>query len=127
MSAQSGGTGTITFSISSVQLEVGATATPFEYVDAATQQSRCQRHFIASPFYVSKYADSAGDWGFGTVFFKTTMRTSSPNVLLSSFVYTNCSNAVVNLVGKDYFLIYASTSGATEAAIAGAYTAEDEL
>ena len=126
-SAQSVATGTITFSISSVQLEVGATATPFEYVDAATQQSRCQRYFIASPFYVSRYADSAGTWGFGNVFFKTTMRTSLPTIALSSIVYTNCSSASTSIIGKDYFLINGSTSGATEASIAGDYTAESEL
>lgn len=126
-SAQSVATGTITFSISSVQLEVGATATPFEYIDCATQQSRCQRYFIASPFYVSRYADSAGTWGFGSVFFKTTMRTSLPTIALSSLVYTACSSASTSILGKDYFLINASTSGATEASIAGAYTAESEL
>lgn len=126
-STQSMATGTATFSISSVQLEVGATATPFEYIDCATQQSRCQRYFIASPFYVSRYANSAGTWGFGSVFFKTTMRTSLPTIALSSLVYTACSSASTSILGKDYFLINASTSGATEASIAGAYTAESEL
>lgn len=126
-SAQSGGTGTITFSISSVQLEIGPTATPFEYIDAATQQSRCQRYFITSPFYVTRYANAAGTWGFGSVFFKTTMRTLSPTIVLSSIVYTACGSAFTSQVCKDSFLISAVTSGLTDATVSGAYTAESEL
>jgi len=126
-SAQSVATGTITFSISSVQLEIGVAATPFEYIDAATQQSRCQRYFITSPFYVTRYVNAAGTWGFGSVFLKTTMRTSSPTIALSSLVYTACGSALTSQVCKDSFLISAVTSGLTDASVAGVYTAESEL
>ena len=53
-STQGDSTGTITFNIGSVQLEKGATATPFEYIDASTQQMRCQRYYMKAPFYVTR-------------------------------------------------------------------------
>jgi hypothetical protein len=57
------GTSGATFYITGVQLEVGSSATGFEYVDYGTQLSMCQR------YYEVLYADSSTIGVISTIFF----------------------------------------------------------
>jgi hypothetical protein len=126
-SVQGGSTGTLTFNVSSVQLEVGSTATPCEYIDCSTQLSRCQRYYLKAPFYLTRYAGAAGIWGMGPIYFKTTARTGAPAVTLSNLVYTSCSSAFISFNTEDGAMINASSAGATDMALTGTYVMDAEL
>ena len=70
------GTSGATFYITGVQLEVGSSATGFEYVDYSTQLSMCQRYFVNIPpnfETIAYYSDRPGN---GMMFLPVTMRTS---------------------------------------------------
>lgn len=126
-SAQSVATGTATLSISSVQLEEGSTATPFEYVDVTTQQSRCQRYFTTSSFYLARYVNGGQTFAGGTIFNKVTSRLTSPAVTLSGIVYSLCSGASVSNITSDSFVVNATTSSNAEATVSATYTVDAEL
>lgn len=126
-STQSVATGTITLSFGSVQLERGATATPIEYIDVATQQARCQRYFISSSFYLARYINGAQTFPVGTLFNKVTSRLTSPTVTLSNITYGLCSGAFVSNITQDSFVVNATSSSNAEATLSATYTVDAEL
>lgn len=70
------GTSGATFYITGVQLEVGSSATGFEYVDYGIQLVMCQRYFVKIPTdyeTIAYYSDRPGN---GMMFLPVTMRAS---------------------------------------------------
>jgi hypothetical protein len=82
------GTNGATFYITGVQLEVGTSATGFEYVDYTTQLCMCQRYFYKPDISVTRfYGCVFGTSGFINIPMPVTMRvsptsTSTTNALL---------------------------------------------
>lgn len=62
------GTNGATFYITGVQLEVGSSATGFEFVDATTQLAMCQRYFLTGLGQTWGQSFSGGSGVFGIVF-----------------------------------------------------------
>jgi len=105
------GTSGATFYITGVQLEVGSSATGFEYVDYTTQLCMCQRYFYKNFPQVTNAPISQGG-AFGDTqtvvsFFKlpVTMRTT-PTVAQSGTSVANAS------VGSPTSVIASTTMGA---------------
>ena len=89
------GTTSATFQLALVQLEVGSTATPFEYLQYGTQLALCQRYFYVIP--VGAYGfpcPSTGGFAYVQRYdFKVSMR-AAPTM---SWNYTSSSNlAAIN-------------------------------
>jgi len=102
------GTNGATFYITGVQLEVGSSATGFEYVNYQTSLANCQR------YYAKTTGNTSGAVGFGlstgaataTVYAKcpTTMRTT-PTVSQSSTTVSDCvtyTPTVTSIAGANY-------------------------
>ena len=102
------GTSGATFYITGVQLEVGSSATGFEYVNYQTSLANCQR------YYAKTTGNTSGAIGFGlstgaataTVYAKcpTTMRTT-PTVSQSSTTVSDCvtyTPPVTSIAGANY-------------------------
>ena len=102
------GTNGATFYITGVQLEVGSSATGFEYVNYQTSLANCQR------YYAKTTGNTSGAVGFGlstgaataTVYAKcpTTMRTT-PTVSQSSTTVSDCvtyTPPVTSIAGANY-------------------------
>ena len=106
------GTNGATFYITGVQLEVGSSATGFEYVNYQTSLTNCQRYF----FIVAR--DDAGPIGIANctattgirfpVPFPVNMRTDSTVVYTAGQIRLNSSGANVNSTATPY-LGYIST------------------
>ena len=101
-----------TFYITGVQLEVGSTATSFDYRPYGTELGLCQRYYqqiggSGAPFgNASAYS---GSFAIGNIFFPVTMRTAPTSISTTgSFImYTNNQGYGVNSIDYDA----ASTSG----------------
>ena len=106
------GTNGATFYITGVQLEVGSTATSFDYRPYGTELGLCQRYYqqiggSGAPFgNASAYS---GSFAIGNIFFPVTMRTAPTSISTTgSFImYTNNQGYGVNSIDYDA----ASTSG----------------
>jgi hypothetical protein len=76
------GTGSATFYLTGVQLEVGSTATSFDYRPYGTELALCQRYYQtfssqgSGAYYMAVVGNvnSGGSVGYGMGFFKVTMR-----------------------------------------------------
>jgi len=95
------GTSGATLYITGVQLEVGSSATGFEYVDYTTQQSMCNRYYwrvtpgAANLYYPSTYSPYAGNTMFGTILIPTPMRTA-PTFTYSALSDWNTTSPIYN-------------------------------
>jgi len=120
------GTSGATFYITGVQLEVGSSATGFEYRVYSTELANCQRY----------YAKSLKTWdmcGFGNapatnilivISFPVFMR-SSPTITLGSA--TNCTGLSSNDIQIDAFTVSATQSATTGSGRFAGYEASIEL
>jgi hypothetical protein len=73
-----------------VQLELGSTATPFEWLDLGEEMARCQRYFLVLPT-LKLFAYQAGTAAFRTpVIFPRRMR-AAPSIAFGSPAYSNAS------------------------------------
>jgi hypothetical protein len=126
-----GGTNTTvefnTGTLANVQIEAGSAASPFERNEYGTDLAMCQRYYMRAPFFTTRYVAAAGNWGFASIFYKATMRTATPTIALSGLTYVACGGAFVTSINEDNFFINATTSGLTDASIAGVYAATAEL
>jgi hypothetical protein len=86
------GTNGATFYITGVQLEVGSSATGFEYVNYQTSLANCQRYFrlmgsASRPFYVGGYTNNSNDTEF-PYSFGVDLR-ATPTVTITTLSNTN--------------------------------------
>jgi hypothetical protein len=70
------GTNGATFYITGVQLEVGSTATSFEYLDYGRSLIQCQRYYAKTSTQLYGSISGAAGQGAVTWFYKATMRTA---------------------------------------------------
>ena len=97
-----------TFYITGVQLEVGSSATGFEYVDYTTQLAMCQRYYyqLVTPSANAYQIGTGGTWnasqGQAGVFFPVTMRT----------LPTTSANSGTNYWGIDVAGVSTTTNSA---------------
>jgi hypothetical protein len=109
------GTNGATFYITGVQLEVGSTATSFDYRPYGTELQLCQRYYYKNLNAYSVYMD-----GYGTsstqsafVFTHPVYMRAAPTVTLSgTFSYGNASGLTVNTSSINGGSFYAANSGA---------------
>jgi hypothetical protein len=109
------GTDGATFYITGVQLEVGSTATSFDYRPYGTELALCQRYYYKNLNAYSVYMD-----GYGTsstqsafVFTHPVYMRAAPTVTLSgTFSYGNASGLTVNTSSINGGSFYAANSGA---------------
>ena len=139
-----------TFYITGVQLEVGSSATGFEYVNYQTSLANCQRYYQTSNGQSTPTTHTAGYYGapytngtdsYGLCTFKVTMRSSPTIVTIDSSQNTGCCTQIgqsagipvaVSAINPSGFTDVYRTSGtwATNSAnnpIACGYTASAEL
>ena len=107
------GTNGATFYITGVQLEVGSTATSFDYRPYGTELALCQRYFQRTEQYAANTGSSvsftnyiglsvsAFNWLWHSISFPVTMRTS-PTVTTSDFAGNTGKISVWNSSGGGY-------------------------
>lgn len=89
------------FRISQIQLEIGDTATEFEYRDLGTETALCQRYYWYRPSYSFLGANAlAGQYLYTFIGFNTAMR-AAPTVTKTNPVGANC-NATLNTIVNSY-------------------------
>jgi len=89
------GTNGATFYLTGVQLEVGSTATSFDYRPYGTELQLCQRYY--SIIYVSADWDSANTWAAQGITFPATMRTSATFTAITNTLKSNWSSTIFNV------------------------------
>jgi hypothetical protein len=72
-----------TFYITGVQLEVGTSATGFEYVNYQTSLANCQRYYETGQFYASGYSNATNDPTFGLKF--AVAKRTAPTATITAF------------------------------------------
>jgi hypothetical protein len=113
------GTNGATFYITGVQLEVGSTATSFDYRQYTTELALCQRYFAVTAAIL--YGSISGAAGQGAVnwFYKSTMRTAPT-------VTGNAATTVVTSTA-DFAAGLTNNTGGFYASFASGSTASAEL
>lgn len=105
-----------TFYITGVQLEKGATATPFENRLYGTELALCQRYYqkMSSLLVAGYVGTAAGTYYSGSTSFLVEMR-ATPTLSLSGFVNSNSGNATASGVSNRCFRFFASNTAAGSA------------
>lgn len=100
-----------TWTIGSVQLEKGATATPFENRLYGTELALCQRYYQKmTSLTVAGYTNSPSETYYsGTTSLLVEMR-ATPTLSLSGFVNNNSGNAVASGVSARCFRFFATST-----------------
>jgi hypothetical protein len=98
---QSGSTGNLTAGLTSVQLEAGATATPFERLDQMTNQARCQRFYIPKTSWFVGYASVGGITYGAKVDLPVTMHHLPTVSVVAGGIYINCSYLMCGSLSAD--------------------------
>ena len=116
------GTNGATFYITGVQLEVGSTATSFDYRPYTTELQLCQRYYTFSPYGTTSYPSSGG-YSRGYSSFKVTMRTTP------TIAFVDAGSGGTSIGSSAYVDGLSNTYGSLSAAAAGTYswTANAEL
>jgi len=119
------GTNGATFYITGVQLEVGSSATGFEYVDYGTQLAMCQRYYEVGSFTIRNYSGGGGT-ACGQFFpFAVTKRTGPSMTAINTSYPYNCYDLVLSGGYVSGFEEYVSTTAAY--AVTSAWSASAEL
>ena len=111
------GTNGATFYITGVQLEVGSSATGYEYVNYQTSLANCQRYYInfgGNEMFLTFYDGNTSTRVAGNLGFPTTMRTN-PTMSYSTNALGSLVGSTVTVTGASY--IYngsSSRNGNTE-------------
>ena len=116
------GTSGATFYITGVQLEVGSSATGFEYRQYSQELALCQRYYQSSPYGTTSYGSSAG-YSRGYSSFKVTMRTTP------TIAFVDLGSGGSSIGSSAYVDGLSNTYGSLSASGAGTYswTANSEL
>ena len=116
------GTSGATFYITGVQLEVGSSATGFEYRIYSTELMNCQRYYEynGDPSYLSTYAGNA----IANVFFKVCKRASPTVTLVSPSSGSISTGGLTNAPWQGFYMFL---SGGAGSAVNSQYTASSEL
>ena len=110
------GTNGATFYITGVQLEVGSSATGYEYRQYTTELALCQRYyFLSSNGFMSAYWNGTGSYPSNQVFFPTSMR-AAPTVTFSGTSFSNASAIGAQNISTSGFSMYITSSGLTGSA-----------
>lgn len=96
-----GGAAGLTLQLASMQLEKGAQYTQFEYRPIEVEFRLCQRYYQSQHWYSSSTAAAASAQAGNSTGLGTTMRTT-PTVIRSGVVTTNCSFGGAPGVGPNY-------------------------
>lgn len=123
------GTVSNNFYITGVQMELGATASNFEFNSYGADLALCQRYYIAQTKgeVGNRYANILGTWNASSVSFPVQMR-AIPTMTTSAATYTNCSGIALGSITTAGFSASVSTTGAGLFALTSfAYTADAEL
>jgi hypothetical protein len=112
------GTNGATFYITGVQLEVGSSATGFEYVNYQTSLANCQRYYeaipagLCPPRIINQYSYGAGSVNFSFPFL-VQKRTSPTGTILAGSTFGGQATAVaINGTNTTGYEIAITTSGA---------------
>ena len=117
------------FYITGVQMELGDTASNFEFNSYGADLTLCQRYYIAQTKgeVGNRYANILGTWNASSVSFPVQMR-DIPTITTSAATYTNCSGIAIGSITTAGFSASVSTTGAALFALTSfAYTADAEL
>ena len=94
------GTNGATFYITGVQLEVGSSATGFEYVNYQTSLANCQRYFIAYTIGQVSNSWAANSNQYLSISFPTQMRTAPSSAIISGSWTGTTPNTNYNTVNQ---------------------------
>ena len=123
------GTNGATFYITGVQLEVGTSATGFEYVNYQTSLANCQRYYEPCTFSCiwSGYATSSTN-AFANNFYKVSKR-ATPTVTTTAGAVNNfpATAVLVNTNTIDGFDVYKNASGSGNGYYQWTWTSSAEL
>ena len=119
------GTNGATFYITGVQLEVGSTATSFDYRPYGTELALCQRYYLtnSSTIFMYGYGNTPATYTSAVVYYPVSMR-ATPTVTLGTVTFA--SGVVTSHVGVLSFLSDGTTTSAAAGRFAG-YTVSAEL
>ena len=119
------GTNGATFYITGVQLEVGSTATSFDYRPYGTELALCQRYYLtnSSTIFMYGYGNAPATGTSAVVYYPVSMR-ATPTVTLGTVTFA--SGVVTSHVGVLSFLSDGTTTSAAAGRFAG-YTVSAEL
>jgi hypothetical protein len=122
------GTNGATFYITGVQLEVGSTATSFDYRPYGTELALCQRYFykpnsaVNGSFSVySGYSAAGGTFGH-TYFYPVAMRATPSVSVIGTFTVSNCAQPSFLPAAADNMLVYSTATASNVAYFAGGAT-----
>jgi hypothetical protein len=107
------GTGSATFYLTGVQLEVGTKATPYEMQIYSDQLAQCQRYYVKDICVTAAAPTSTSAMTVSSIFFPVALRTT-PSLSASNITGLSFSGYTV----FDTPITYSSTSSATTQAIA---------
>jgi hypothetical protein len=113
-----GGSGTLYWNLTNVQLELGSVATPFERLDPVLNLQRCQRFYVAKNVWGISYGLSGGTYGFGSDLPVFMHHLPTVNVA-SGAAYGNCSYSSITATASDKVALCV-TVGTTGACTANA-------
>jgi len=117
------GTNGATWYLTGVQLEVGSSATGFEYVNYQTSLANCQRYYEVGNLYATGYGN-----GTNAVQFSYPMKVSKRTTPTGTVTDVNSTNySSISFVGNDANSVYTSgtaSSGFTRAIVSVTITAE---
>ena len=113
-----------TFYITGVQLEEGATATPFERRSYGQELALCQRYYETGKFGLDAYNTAGAPQSVYTTF--QVYKRAAPTIS-STFGYSNCSGGVTDNISPSNFRSYALTTVSGGVAWTNTWTAAAEL
>ena len=125
MAGKTGATGTLTWTITGVQLEPGAVASPLEIRDFGYEMLLCQRYYTNGTHNIQAYSAAGGTT---TAVFKLPVAMwTPPTITVNNTTTTNVSSGV--LTALDTASVLGTVVGTAAGAIAliGTFTAKADL
>lgn len=111
------GTNGATFYITGVQLEVGSSATGFEYRQYQQELALCQRYYqvfygsaSGTPLLARNNAAGANQGPALNIWFKTSMRSAPTGAVLGTWGVTNCGQPTVSYTGTEAATLYSNST-----------------